>query len=106
MNVEYIFEKYFNGNKNIFTPFTYGFDKIHFGNEVLLVEKSKGEGLFEKELFGIVFLVLNLEDNTVQRIDLDKPFYSKKEAENYVKSITFEIFKNAHRYGEIKIITF
>ena len=57
MNVEYIFDKYFNGNKNIFTPITYGFEKIDFGKEVLLVEKSKGEGLFGNELFGIVFLV-------------------------------------------------
>ena len=94
------FDFYFNGQGNFITPEAYDYTHIKFGDETLLIEKSQGEFL-DKKVFGVTTLVLN-EKGKLQRIDLGKPFDSKKDVEDYIKSITPEVFEKAERYGEIK----
>lgn len=104
MNTKYIFNRYFNGEKNFITPKVYNYGYIQFGDKTLLYEKSKGKGLYDHTIYGLTFLVIDNETNEVQRIDLSKPFNSSKELNKYLKSISKEEFENAEVYGEIKII--
>ena len=104
MKVSKVFDKYFNGAKNVFTPNTFAFGKRRFGDEMLLIEISQGEGLFDTPLYGIVFLVWNTKTGEVQRIDLDKPVKSRQEITEYIESINLEMIQKADRYGEIKFI--
>ena len=103
-NTRYIFNRYFNGNKNFCTPHTYAYGHKKYGDTVLLYEKSKGRGLFDSDLYGLSFLLLNNKTNEVQRIDLCKAFHSPKELDKYLVSINLKTIKEADIYGEIKII--
>ena len=99
-----IFEKYFNGETNLITPHAYQFDLKTFGDEMLLIEKSIGEGIYNDKLYAVTCLVYDIHSQLVQRIDLCECFYSKEELEDYIESITEEKFDKAIRYGEIKKI--
>lgn len=103
-NTRYIFNRYFNGNKNFCTPHTYAYGHKKYGNTILLYEKSKGKGLFDSDLYGLTFLLLNNKTNEVQRIDLSKAFNSPKELDKYLATINLKTIKEADIYGEIKII--
>ena len=103
-NTRYIFDRYFNGNKNFFTPNVYSYGHKKYGYKVLLYEKSKGKGLFGSDLYGLSCLLLNNETNEVQQIDLSKAFGSLKELDNYLETINADSVKEADLFGEVKII--
>lgn len=103
-NTRYIFDRYFNGNKNFFTPNVYSYGHKKFGDIVLLYEKSKGKGLFDADLYGLSFLLLNNKTNEVQQIGLSKAFNSPKELDSYLKTITLKTIKESDVFGEIKTI--
>lgn len=104
VNTKYIFDKYFNGEKNFFTPHVYAYGHIKFGDKVLLYEKSKGKGLFDSDLYGLTCLLFNDETNEVQQIALSKPAKSPKELDDYLKTISLKTIEEAKVYGEVKII--
>ena len=103
-NTRYIFNRYYNGNKNFFTPHVYAYGHKKYGNKALLYEKSKGKGLFDSDLYGLSFLLLNTETNEVQPIDLSKPFKTTKELDKYLNTIGLKEIEEADLYGEVKII--
>ena len=103
-NTRYIFDRYYNGNKNVLTPNVYAYGHKKYGDTVLLYEKSKGRGIFDTGLYGLSFLLLNNETNEVQKIDLCKAFNSPKELDDYLATITLKEIKEADLYGEIKTI--
>lgn len=103
-NTRYIFDRYYNGEKNFFTPHVYAYGHKKYGSTILLYEKSKGKGLFDTDLYGISFLLLDDETNEVQPIDLAKAFKTPKEVNSYLKTIGLEEIKKADLFGEIKII--
>lgn len=103
MNIEKIFSKYFNGERNFLTPHVCGFAKKQFGDEYLLIEKSKGEGIFE-DLYGVTALVYCSSTGVTQRIDLSECYSSIEEVESHLDWIDESIFNSAHRYGEKKKI--
>ena len=100
MSVRKIFDKYFNGSKNFITPNVYEYGERKFGDYFLFYEKSRGEGFNGEDLFAITFLIMN--KGAVRRIDLSKCFNSKKEVDDYLKSITSKDITFADKYGEIK----
>lgn len=102
--VKRIFNQYFNGAKNFITPNIIGFDYIDFGDEYLAIEKSEGEGLFGTWLYGVSCLAVTKSTLEVQQIDISKAFTDLSKAEEYIKSINLDMFKNADRFGEIKQI--
>lgn len=102
MNVKLIFDKFFNGEKNFMTPDVYGYTKKKFGDEYLVIEKSRGLGFEHEDIFGCSILVHNPVTMETQHIELSQMFYSNKELDKYIKSITREMFENAERFGEIK----
>ena len=105
MNIEHIFNTYFNGETNFVTPNIYDYDYKSFGDKILLIEKSKGEGFISnKTIFGCTTLIYTPKTKEVQRIDLSQCFYSKKEIDEYIKRIDNTLFNNAQTYGETKII--
>ena len=105
MNESLIFDEYFDGEKNFFTPNVTGYATIKgSGDEVVVFEKSEGTGLFDSPLFGCSALLFNTKTNEIGRIELSKAFGTKKEAEDYINSITIENINNAERYGEIKTL--
>lgn len=106
MNIKNVFDVYYNGEKNVFTDKIMDYKKIQFGEEILFIELSKGEGLFGTLLYGVSFLVGNSKTHEVQKIDLQKAFTEEAEARNYAKSIDVETFENADRFGEVKTINF
>ena len=103
-NTRYIFDRYFNGNKNFFTPNVYSYGHKKYGYKVLLYEKSKGKGLFDSDLYGLSCLLLNSKTNEVQQIDLSKAFDSPKELNDYLKTINPKAIREADLFGEIKVI--
>lgn len=105
IDVEKIFDEYFNNEKNFLTPqpLEYGYEK--YGEYLLLYEESQGEGFFNNDLFGLTFLRYDIRTSEVQRIDLDKSFTSEKEAYDYFKEINESMFEEADIYGEIKMIS-
>lgn len=104
LNTKYIFERYFNGNKNFFTPHVYSYGHIPLGDKTLLYEKSKGKGLFDSDLYGLSFLLINNETNEVQQIDLSQAFKTPEKLNRYLKTIGLEEVEKADLFGEIKII--
>lgn len=103
-NTKYIFDKYFNGNKNFFTPHVYQYGHKNFGDKVLLYEKSKGKGLFDTDLYGLSLLLLNSETDEVQQIDLSQAFKNSKELNDYLKKISLKDIEEADLFGEVKTI--
>ena len=103
LNSKYIFNEYYNGEKNAITPKILSYGYKQFGDKTLLYERSKGE-LFGEVLYGLSFLYLNNKTNEVQQIDLGKPFSNLKELDKYLKSIGLNEILNADFYGEIKVI--
>jgi hypothetical protein len=101
--IKEIFNMYYNGEKNFMTPKVYGYSYKKFGDEILLFEKSEGEGISGEPLYGASALVYNTVTNEVQKIDLSQPKHSRADIEAHIKSITREQFQQADRYGEIKI---
>lgn len=98
-SIKNVFEKYFDGESNNITQIVYDYDKLFFDNEVLLLEKSTdGSG----ELYGVVSLVYDLDDNTVQRVGLCKWFKNSGELDRYISNLSFDDFNSALRFGEIK----
>ena len=103
-DIEFIFNQYFNGEKNIFTPHVYDYTMKRFEEEIILFEKSSGEGLFEHPLIGVTTLLYNPKNSQVKRIDLSQSFSNKKDAETYIDNINKKAFEDAEKYGEIKVI--
>ena len=105
MNIEHIFNTYFNGETNFVTPNIYDYDYKSFGDKILLIEKSKGKGFISNQtIFGCTTLIYIPKKNSVQRIDLSQCFYSKQEINTYIKNINSNTINNATVYGEIKTI--
>lgn len=104
MNIKYIFEEYYNGQKNFMTPDIYGYSQRKFDEEYLLFEKSSGEGFENEKIYGASALVHNHITGDTQKIELSECFDDPRNLEVYIKKITKSDFENADRYGEIKKI--
>ena len=105
MNEAVIFDRYYNGEKNFFTPKVYGYERKNINDEYeLVIEKSEGKGLFEAPLYGCSILIVHKWKKTARKIELSKAFGSRKEVEEYIKSITVEDVLNAEIFGEEKKI--
>ena len=99
--IKNVFVEYFEGVSNNSTPIVYDYDKIYFGDEVLLLEKSTNEKM---ELYGVVSLVYDLRSKEVQRIDLCKWFDSSCGLLDFIRGIDGDVFGSARRFGEVKVI--
>lgn len=105
MNIEHIFNTYFEGETNFVTPNVYEYEYKKFNDKILLIEKSYGQGFISKnKIFGCTTLIYTPKTNDVQRIDLSQCFYSKQEINTYIKNINSDTINNAIVYGEIKTI--
>lgn len=103
MNIAGIFDNYYNGEKNFFTPRVYGYEhKLINEDYELVIEKSRGTGLFDQPLYGCTVLVIHKQKQTVQQIELSKAFNSPKEVNDYIKNITVEDVIEAEIFGEEK----
>ena len=103
MNIASIFDAYYNGEKNFMTPHVYGYSRKKFGDEYLLIEKSRGKGIVNEDLYGASALVYNEKTRETQKISLSECFNDPRYVELHISKITKSKFKNAKRYGEIKI---
>lgn len=106
MNIEHIFDIYYNGEKNIITPKVYGYDlkKITYDYYVLF-EKSEGE-LFGKPLYGCSTLLYNETRKTMMKIDLSKAFGTKEELDKYISAVDFEMVYGADLNLPVKSLTY
>ena len=102
MRIALIFDTYYNGEKNFMTPHVYGYSKKKFGDEYLLIEKSRGKGIVNEELYGVSSLVYNEKTCETQKIDLSECFNDPRYVELHIANITKSKFEKAERYGEIK----
>lgn len=96
--VKYIFDEYFNGNKNFMTPKTIGCSQKKYNRGTLIFQKQKN---YEETLFGVsILLVIG---NEVSRTQLSKAFGNENEAIAYIKSIQNEDVEATEIY-DTKII--
>lgn len=101
--IKQVFDTYYNGEKNFMTPHVYGYLQKKFGDEYLVVEKSTGKGIGNEAIYGASTLVYNAKTGETQKIDLSELYHDPRYVELHLKNISEKKFKNAERYGEIKI---
>ena len=85
-NCAYIFNFFFNGDKNFVTNQIIKYYTKRKGNNYLFIEFSKGN-IFGAKVYGVTVLKGTLKDNELylaRCIDLDKPFNTEIEALNYI----------------------
>jgi len=85
-NCSYIFNFYFNGDKNFITPYIIKYYTKQKNNNFLFVELSSGQFMNSK-IYGVTVLKGILENNKLHLkrcLDKDKSFNTKTEALNYI----------------------
>lgn len=103
VDVKQIFNNYFNGAENFITPTVVGYECKEFEYAMLLIEISKGDGLFNNEVFGATFLLYDVEDGTVTRRDLGISS-SEEDVRKYIDSLTWKDVINSNKFGETRLI--
>lgn len=79
-----IFDKVYNGHKNVFTPHILGYGKI---SKTLIYEFSSGKDIFsDNKMWGVSILKLE-EGEWKNNKELSSAFSSAKEAEDYIISL-------------------
>jgi len=88
-NCAYVFNFYFNGDKNFVTPYIIKYYTKQKNNNFLFVELSTGK-FMDSKIYGVTILKGTLKGNKLcleRCIDKDKPFNSKTEALTYIESL-------------------
>ena len=88
-NCSYIFNFFFNGDKNFVTPNIIKYYVKKKNNNFLFVELSTGKFMNSK-IYGVTVLKGTLKGNKLclgRCIDKDKPFNTEKEALTYIESL-------------------
>lgn len=100
--IKYIFEKYYNGEKNFVTPRVYGYTLYRYDSEnLVLFEKSTNT---ERTIYGASALHYNPVTSNCQKIELSKCFSTSQEVNKYINKLTPNDFEEALIYGEVKKI--
>ena len=101
-SIKYIFEKYYNGEKNFVTPRVYGYTLYRYDSEnLVLFEKSTNT---ERTIYGASALLYNPVTSNCQKIELSKCFSTSQEVNKYINKLTPNDFEKALIYGEVKKI--
>lgn len=89
-----VFEKYFNGHKNLVTPTLMRYEQV----DNFHLEVTKGYGLFNTLVYGLTVIEELAGGNIKPRRDLSGAFFEKKAIKKYIDFLARGEIKKAKKF--------
>jgi len=86
LNARQIVKKEYGNSKNVMTPNVIKYGKI---NKYIAYELSSGEGIKGEPIFGVSFVEVDDDGNTIRRTDLSSSFSTIEEANEYITRLKY-----------------